>query len=242
LAAGEVGAVLYSHQHEDRAWNRLGPFAIHQELELPSRCEVLEVRTGNSGSVLKSVHLARDLLCADPELKNILLIAADKVNHHVVRRKFGDVIWGDAAAAVVVKRTEDRFRLIGKPYSVVLPEFNTLPLFASGSEEAWSRSAAAGAADGLRAVLSDAGLKLSALDAVLTNNCSPALREAFARAANLPDNLVCAPTQCRVGTCTVTDILLNLNAFAVTARTGDTIALVSLGLGASCHVQLVVVQ
>lgn len=233
-----IGLVLYCHHWEDEEWNHVHPFRIHHDLGLSPASEVLELRTGNGGSLLRAADVAARLMRADPGLGRVLLLGSDKVNRLVMRRRFGNHVFGDAAVGLLLSRSPAQFALVGEVAGTTFSRFNNIPMFRGSQEDAWAEAVAAESAAMLEGLLERHGLGRDDLAAVVTTNSGPSLLGRLLDEMGIPADRLAIPSRKTVAQAVASDAMINLGLTGGAAKAGSHILVMTHGLGGSCHLML----
>jgi 3-oxoacyl-[acyl-carrier-protein] synthase III len=236
----ELGLVFYCHHWEDEEWHRLQPFRIHAALGLRRSVDTLELKTGNGGSVLKALGLAAGLMRGDPALDNVLVLGADKINRHVMRRRWGAQIFGDGASSILLRRHAGAFRVLVPHLSVTSPSFFDMSNFDRQMEATWLEDAKRSVAQLLRELQDSVTIAPARLDAVVTGNASPTILEQVLCAVEPFQPRIHAPSRRSMADAVTSDVLINL-AMTVEAGAllpGSVVLLLSVARGASYRATL----
>jgi 3-oxoacyl-[acyl-carrier-protein] synthase III len=233
-----VGLAFYCHHWEDEEWNHVHPFRIHHELGLSPATEVLELRTGNGGSLLRAVDVAARLMRADSGLGTVLLLGSDKVNRLVMRRRFGNHVFGDAAVGFLLSRSPARFALVGDVAGTTFSRFNNIPMFRGSQEDAWADALTTESTVMLERLLADHGLTRDDLAAIVATNSGPFLLERLLRAMGIPADRLAIPSRPTVAQAVASDAMINLGLAGGAGKLGSHVLVTTHGLGGSCHLML----
>lgn len=240
LAPDDIGAVIFCHHWEDEEWHRLHPFRLHSALRLPSHVEVLELRTGNSGTLIKAVDMAILMLRGEEVLQNILIIGSDKINRRLMPRRYRNQIFGDAAVGCIVSRRDLAFQIISRAMPTVFSSFNDLQVLDGQSEAAWMAEMQRAVGSSLPALLNATNIDRDSIAVVIVPNAGPSMLDRIASVTGISQQRIRAPSRSRVAHAATSDIFLNLSQVSESGEltTGMHILLLALGLGGSCHVML----
>jgi 3-oxoacyl-[acyl-carrier-protein] synthase III len=239
LRGEDVGLVLFSHHWEDEEWHLLQPFRMHHALGLRGAAEVLEVRTGNAGSMTRAIGLASQLLKADAGLGNVLVVGSDKVNRRVMRRRFGNQVFGDAAAAVVIGLRPAAYRLLDVTTVPVSSRYHNLEEFNGRVEAAWIDELQRTVSETFGQFLGAQKLTREDIGAVVVPNLGPVLFSRLVAATGIEAERFHMSSRPLIAHAVTCDAFFNLALAAESGAMEDRpVVLISAGLGGSFHIVL----
>lgn len=241
IAAESIGMAIFCHQWEDEQFHRLSVFRIHEALGLPSRTPIFELKMPNGSSMIRAIDLAHDLLTARPQLQNVLVIGADKINTRVMPRRNSNSIFADGAAGLIVWRQPRGYRLLGPAISQFAPHFHDLQMLDAAAELNMQTTMRTATASALNEALAAAAVAGADIKLVATQNRAAASIDRIVASAGLDPNRVWTRNLSRLGSLPTVDIFINLTdgQTGLQLQAGAIALLLSIGIGASCDLMLV---